>query len=156
MALAVLYKKGYDLMAEYVTTATQTVALDQNVLFTTSANCNRNCSIVHRDGSGIVTLKGSKEPCNPAKYLVTFGGNIAIADGGTVEPISIAIALQGEPIYSSTATVTPVATGDFFNVSTSALIAVPFGCCDTVSVENVSTTTAIDVANANLTVSRLG
>ena len=142
-------------MAEYVTTATQTVALNQNVLFTTSANCSRNCNIMHRGGSGIITLRGSNNPCNVAKYAVNFSGNIAIAEDGTVEPISVAIALQGEPLYSSTATVTPAAIGDFFNVSTTAIIAVPFDCCFTVSVENVSTTTAIDVANANLTISRI-
>lgn len=142
-------------MAEYVTLATQTVALNQNVLFIDSANCSRNCNIMHRGGSGIVTLRGSNSCCNPAKYEVNFSGNIAIAEDGTVEPISVAIALEGEPLYASTATVTPAAIGDFFNVSTTAIISVPCGCCFTIAVENVSTTTAIDVSNANLTVSRI-
>lgn len=142
-------------MAEFVTTATQTVALNQNVLFTDSATCSRSCNIMHRGGSGIVTLRGSNVPCNPAKYEVNFSGNIAIAEDGTVEPISVAIALEGEPLYASTAIATPAAIGDFWNVSTTAIISVPCGCCYTVAVENASETTAIDVANANLTVSRV-
>lgn len=142
-------------MAEYTSTSTQTVAIGQNVLFTESANCNRNCNIMHREGSGIVTLRGSNNCCNPAKYKISFGGNIAVAAGGTAGPISVAIALAGEPLYSSTATVTPAAIGDFFNVYTSAVITVPCSCCLTVAVENVSAGTAIDVANANLIVERI-
>lgn len=142
-------------MAEYTSTSTQTVAIGQNVLFTKSANCNRNCNIMHREGSGIVTLRGSNNCCNPAKYKISFGGNIAVATGGTAGPISVAIALAGEPLYSSTATVTPAAIGDFFNVYTSAVITVPCNCCLTVAVENVSAGTVIDVANANLIVERI-
>lgn len=139
-------------MAEYVTSATQTVADGQNVLFTETPICG-NCNIMHRDGSGIVSLRGSNNCCG-ARYKVTFGGNIAVATGGTVGPISIAIALSGEPIYSSTATVTPAAVGDFFNVFTAAIISVPCNCCLTVAVENTSET-PIDVANANLIVERI-
>lgn len=142
-------------MAEYTSTATQTVASGQNVLFTERTSRNRNCSIMHREGSGIITLRGSDRCCNPAKYKVSFGGNIAVATGGTVGAISVAIALAGESLYGSTATVTPAATGDFFNVHTSAVITVPCNCCLTVAVENASTGTAIDVANANLIVERI-
>lgn len=143
-------------MAQFVGTSTQTVALNQNVLFVDSVNCNKNCNIMHRNGSGIVTLRGSNNCCNPAKYKVSFGGNIAVATGGTVGPISVAIALSGEPLYAATATVTPAAIGDFFNVYTSAVVTVPCNCCLTVAVENTSTTdTAIDVANANLIVERI-
>lgn len=141
-------------MAEYVTTATQTVADGQNVLFTDSVGCRKNCNIMHRAGSGIVTLRGSNSCCNPAKYKVTFGGNIAVGTGGTVGAISVAIALSGEPLYSSTATVTPAAVGEFFNVFTAAVITVPCDCCLTIAVENTSGT-PIDVANANLIVERI-
>lgn len=143
-------------MAEYVTSATQTVAAGQNVLFTETAVCG-NCNIMHRTGSGVVTLRGSNNCCNTARYKVTFGGNIAVAEGGTVGPVSVAIALNGEPLYSSTATVTPAAAEtDFFNVFTAAIISVPCNCCLTVAVENVSDpATPIDVANANLIVERI-
>lgn len=142
-------------MAEYTSTATQTVTIGQNVLFTERTSGNKNCNIMHREGSGIVTLRGSNSCCNPARYKVSFGGNIAVATGGTVGPISVAIALAGEPLYASTATVTPAAIGDFFNVYASAVITVPCNCCLTIAVENASAGTAIDVANANLVVERI-
>lgn len=142
-------------MAEYTSTATQTVAIGQNVLFTERTSGNKNCNIMHREGSGIITLRGSNSCCNPARYKVSFGGNIAVAAGGTVGPISVAIALAGEPLYASTATVTPAAIGDFFNVYASAVITVPCNCCLTIAVENASAGTTIDVANANLVVERI-
>lgn len=142
-------------MAEFVNSNTATVASGQNVLFTETPICG-NCNIMHRDGSGVVTLRGSNNCCNTARYKVTFGANIAVAEGGTVGPISVAIALSGEPLYSATATVVPAAIGDFFNVFTQAIISVPCNCCLTVAVENVSDpATAIDVANASLVVDRI-
>lgn len=111
---------------------------------------------MHRDGSGVVSLRGSNSCCNTARYKVTFNANIAVAEDGTAGPISVAIALSGEPLYSATATVTPAAVGDFFNVSAAAIISVPCNCCLTVAVENVSDpATPIDVANANLIVERV-
>lgn len=144
-------------MAEFASTATQLVAAGQNVLFTEticqSCNCN---NIMHRSGSGIVTLRGSNNRCNPARYKVTFVGNIAVAEGGTVGPISVAIALDGEPLYSATATVVPAAIGDFFNVSAQSVICVSCGCCQSIAVENVSNpATPIDVANASIIVERI-
>lgn len=142
-------------MAEFVTSATSTVLAGQNVLFAETPVCG-NCNIMHRDGSGIVTLRGSNSCCNSARYKVTFGGNIAVAEGGTVGPISVAIAISGEPLYSATATVVPAAIGDFFNVFTQAVVTVPCNCCLTVAVENVSDpATSIDVANASLVVERI-
>lgn len=143
-------------MAEFVNSATATVLAGQNVLFTETAVCSKKCDIMHREGSGIVTLRGSNNCCCPARYKVSFGGNLAVAEGGTVGAISVAIAISGEPLYSSTATVTPAAIGDFFNVYTSAIVTVPCNCCLTVAVENVSDpATPIDVANANLIVERI-
>lgn len=142
-------------MAEYTTAATQTVAFGQNVLFTETVVCGKN-NVLHRGGSGIFTLRGSNNPCNPAKYEVEFGANIAVAEGGTVGPISLALALEGEALYSATATVTPAAIGDFFSISRGATITVPCGCCYTIALENVSDpATPIDVANANIRINRV-
>ena len=44
-------------MAEYTSTALQTVANGQNVIFTETPVSASRC-IVHREGSGIVTLRG--------------------------------------------------------------------------------------------------
>lgn len=141
-------------MAEFVSSATQTVAAGQNVLFTETAVKSCNCNIMHREGSGVVTLRGSNKCCNPARYKVTFGANIAVAAGGTVGAISAAIALAGEPLYSATAIETPAAVGEFNNVFAAAIISVPCNCCLSVAVENTSGT-PIDVANANIIVERI-
>ena len=140
--------------AEYSTVAVQTVAVDDNILF---GNGNRACRkgfIQHRDDSGIFFLKGATNGCR-AVYRVTFNGNIAIATGGTVEPISVALTINGEALGNATATVTPAAIGDFFNVGITTFIDIPCGCCVTVSVENVSDTTAIDITNANVIFDRV-
>ena len=87
---------------------------------------------------------------------MVYGGNIAIPTGGTVGPISIAISVDGEALGSATATVTPAAVGDEFNVFAAALVSVPRGCCVTVSVKNVTTPAqTIEVENANLLIERI-
>ena len=140
--------------AEYSAITAQTVAVDENVIFTNGSRACRKGFIQHRDTSGIFFLKGATNGCK-AVYRVTFDGNIAIAEGGTVEPISVALTINGEELGNALATVTPAAIGDFFNVSISTFIDVPCGCCVTVSVENVSDTTDIDVANANIIFDRV-
>ena len=140
--------------AEYSAITAQTVAVDENVIFTNGSRACRKGFIQHRDTSGIFFLKGATNGCR-AVYRVTFDGNIAIAEGGTVEPISVALTINGEQLGNAMATVTPAAVGDFFNVSISTFIDVPCGCCVTVSVENVSDTTAIDVTNANIIFDRV-
>jgi hypothetical protein len=140
--------------AEYSAIPVQSIAVDENVIF---ANGSRACHkgyIQHRDTSGIFFLKGATNGCR-AVYRVTFNGNIAIATGGTVEPISIALTINGEELGNAFATVTPAAIGDFFNVSVTTFIDIPCGCCVTVSVENVSDTTAIDLTNGNIIFDRV-
>ena len=140
--------------AEYSYVPVQTVDVDDNVLFMDGDRACRKGFISHRTGSGIFFLKGATNGCK-AVYRVTFDGNIAVATGGTVEPISVALTINGEALGNATATVTPAAIGDFFNVSITTFIDIPCGCCVTVSVENVSATTAIDVANANIIFDRV-
>lgn len=139
-------------MAEYTNSGVLEVASGQNIPFTETAVPASQC-IVHREGAGIVTLRGLTNQ-NAARFRVTFGGNIAVPDDGTVEAISIALAINGEPLTSATAVVTPAATGDYFNVFAAAFVAVPKGCCLTVAVENTSTQ-SINVANSNLIVERV-
>lgn len=156
-------------MAEYTYNPVQTVEPGQNVILNDNIRCPKGY-VLHRNESGIVILRGivNGGGCF-ARYQVTFNGNIAIPDGGTVGPIAIALAIDGEPILTSRAIVTPAATAtdpptgeNFFNVTSTAIITVPKGCCFTVAVENVSTPAtaggvapAILVQNANLTVSRI-
>jgi len=139
-------------MAEFTANAVQTVSAGQNVQFTETPVCGSKC-IVHREGSGIVTLRGITNQCK-ARYKVSFGGNIAIPAGGTAGEISIALSIDGEPLASAKAIVTPAAVSEFFNVFTAVFVEVPKGCCLTVSVENTSTQ-AISVQNANLIAERV-
>lgn len=141
---------------ELTANALQTVNTNQNVLFTENPVCNNNCSILHREGSGLVSLRGlTRGCCCFARFLVQFSANIAIPTGGTAAtPISLAIAIDGEPVAGTTSTVTPAAEAQFNNVSGFCYITVPSGCCSQISIENVSTQT-IDVQNANLLVERV-
>ena len=137
---------------EIIAVATQTVAENQNVLFTDSVTCG-NCSITHRDGSGLVTLRGTTNQCR-ARYKVSFGGNIAIPTGGTVEAISLALAIDGEALGSSTMIVTPAAVEEYFNVFGAMFVDVPKDCCLTASIQNTSTQPIL-VQNANLIIERV-
>ena len=139
-------------MSEYTAFAEQTVAASSNVLFT-DAPIDNSCSIVHRAGSGIITLRGITRQCR-ARFRISFGGNIAIPTGGTVEAISAAISVDGEALATSTMIVTPAAVENYFNISSEALVDVPAGCCLTISVKNISTQ-PINFANSNLIVERV-
>ncbi len=140
-------------MPEYTAINRQTVPAGQNVPFTESpVPCNKGY-VVHREGSGVFTLRGiTNQRC--ARYKVSFGGNIAIPAGGTVGPISVALALEGEPLGSATAIVTPAAVDEFFNVFAAVYVTVPCGCCVSVAVENTSTQ-PIDIQNANIIIERV-
>lgn len=150
-------------MAEYVYNPIQLVEPNQNVLLRGSIPCNRGY-VYHREESGILTLRGivNNSCVCFARYQVTFNGNIAVPEDGTVGPIAIALAIDGEPIQTSRAIVTPADVDEYFNVTSTAIITVPKGCCFNISVENASfgetaadPATAINVQNANLTVSRI-
>jgi hypothetical protein len=138
---------------EYSYPLVQTVAVDENVLFLNGNRCCKKGLVQHNDSSGIFRLKGVNG-CRTI-YKVHFNGNIAITTGGTVEPISIALTQNGEVLRNAVATVTPAAIGDFWNVSFETFIEIPCGCCDTISIQNISATTGIDVINANLIIDRV-
>ncbi len=147
-------------MAEYVYNPVQVVLPNQPVILDDSIPCNRGY-VYHRNQSGNLILRGITPNCF-ARYQVTFNGNIAVPEDGTVGPIAVALAIDGEPIPTSRAIVTPAAVDEYFNVTSTAIITVPKGCCFSISVENVSegataadTPTAINVQNANLVVSRI-
>lgn len=139
-------------MAEYTNASIVAVATGQNVPLTETA-VNGGCNVMHREGAGIVTLRGNTNQCR-ALYRVSYGGNIAIPDGGTVEAITAALSVDGEALASATATVTPAATENYFNIFVSAIVSVPRGCCVTVAMENTSVQT-VNFANSNFTIERI-
>ena len=137
---------------EIIANELQTVLSGANVQFTDTVVPGKACTM-HRDGSGLVRLKGLTDQCR-ARFKVSFGANIAIPADGTVEAISLAIAIDGEPIATTTMIVTPAAVEEFFNVFGAIYLDIPRGCCSQISVRNTSTQ-AIDVQNANLIVERV-
>lgn len=139
-------------MAEYSNSSIVSVAAGQNVPLTETAVAGNGC-IVHREGAGIVTLRGLTNQCK-ARFKVGFGANIAIPTGGTVEAITAALAINGEPLSSATAAVTPAAVENYFNIYVTAFVEVPRGCCLTVAAENTSQQTIL-FANANMIVERV-
>ena len=139
-------------MAEFSNSNIVSVAAGESLPLTETAVKAPVC-IVHREGSGLVTLRGLTNQCR-ARFKVSFGGNIAIPTSGTVETISVALAVSGEVLNSATAIVTPAAVDQFQNVFTAVFIEVPRGCCVTVAVKNTSTQ-AVSIANSNLIVERV-
>ena len=144
-------------MAEFVYNNIQTVQQNASALLDDAIPCNRGY-VVHRPGSGILTLRGIvNNPCGRfARYRVAYDGNIAVPTGGTAGEIQLAIAIGGEVVPTSIAAVTPTVVDSYFNVSGFAIIDGPAGCCYTVAIENASETDiSLNLRNLNVEVTRL-
>lgn len=142
---------------EYTAIQAQQVAPANNVIFyNTVIPCNKGY-VVHRDGSGLFTLRGLTSQCQSrARYLVTFSANITAFDPiETATPVSVALALNGEALPETDSIVTVGAAGFFYNVSRSVYVDVPKGCCLTLSIKNTSDDVNINVANAVITIDRV-
>lgn len=149
-------------MAEYLENEVQPVALNSPVLFDSSIPCNRG-NVYHEDDTGVFILRGNTNNCF-ARYLVDFNGNISIPTGGAVTPISVAISVNGETRPTSKSIFTPTAVDVYGNVTSTAIVTVPKGCCFSVSVRYTDATTddpatvptpQINVQNANLRITRI-
>lgn len=151
-------------MAEYIYNEVQLIQPGATALLNTAIGCNKGY-VVHRAGSGILTLRGIvNNGCSKfARYRVAYDGNIAVPEGGTAGEIQLALAIGGEVVPSSLAAVTPTVANAYWNVSGFAIIDVPAGCCYTVSVENASVSetpattpaSALNLRNLNVEVTRL-
>ena len=147
--------------AEYLANELQSIPLNTPIEFTASMPCTRG-NVIHENGTGIFILKGNTNQCY-ATYKVSYNGNIAITEGGTVTPIAVAIVVNGEPRLTSRAISTPAAAEQFNSVTSPATIKVPRGCCFTLAVEYVSgitdgttvPTPVIDQINGNLEINRI-
>lgn len=137
---------------ELTASALQTIVPGSNVIYTDIVvpGCS---SIVHRPGSSLVTLRGLT--CQSrARFKVHFGANIGLPTGGTIGPISLALAINGEPLVSTTMISTPAAVEEYNNVSREIYVDVLAGCCTQISVKNL-TEESINVQNANLIIERV-
>lgn len=148
-------------MAEYSNSTVQTVNPGESIVFTeTPVPCTRGF-VRHREGSGNFLLSGyvpytggcGCNRSNSALYLVDFGANIAVPTGGTVEAISVALTIDGSTLPASIMTVTPAAVEQYFNVSRAINVEMWRGCCETVTIRNISEQPIL-VQNANIIFSR--
>lgn len=147
-------------MAEYLYDNAQSVLLNQAAIFDSSIPCNRG-NVIHEDGTGIFILRGNTPNCF-ARYQVVFNGNIALPEGATVTPIAVSLSVNGEARSTSKAIYTPAAIEQFGNVTSTAIITVPRGCCYTVALRAVPASTdtivtpapVITLQNANMTIVR--
>lgn len=151
-------------MAEFNTgSVVQSVPLNQAVALYTSIRCPKGY-VYHEDGTGIVILRGivPNSNCCFARYKITFNGNIALPEGGTPGPIAVSLSVNGEARPASIAIVTPTAAEAFFNVTSTATVDVPRGCCFSLALRHVPASTdptvtpapVIDIANGNLDIQR--
>lgn len=149
-------------MAEYIEVSEQAVALNNPVIFNSSIPCTKGC-VFFEDGTGVFILKGKTNNCF-ARYQITYNGNISVPEGGAVTAIGLAISVNGESRPSSLAIFTPQAVEEYGNVTTTALVTVPKGCCFSMSIRYVDATTSdpavtptptITVANSNLVINRV-
>lgn len=148
--------------AEYLANNAQAVALNSPVLFTASIPCTKGY-VYHEDETGIFILRGITNNCF-ARYQVTYNGNISVPEGGALTPIALAISVNGEPRPTSEAIFTPQAVEELGNVTSTAIITVPRGCCFSVSVRYIDATVddpavtptpSITVQNSNLVIDRI-
>lgn len=146
-------------MAEWTSVARQVVNPGEAIVFTETAVPCPYGLILHREDSGAFLAKGIAVKNQPRRccclvpqsvtYKVSFGANIAVPEGETVGPISVAIALDGNTLLGTEMEITPAAVEEFGNVSRCTPIGIWKGCCQTVSVRNTSAV-PIAVENANL------
>lgn len=150
--------------AEYLANAPQPVALNAPIIFTASIPCTKGY-VYHEDETGIFILRGIVN-CPTAcfaTYRVTYNGNVAVPEEGELTPIAVALAVNGEPRPTSRAIFTPAAVDEYGNLTSTAIIKVPRGCCFTLSIEyvqatddpTVTPTPIITVQNSNLVIDRI-
>lgn len=148
-------------MAEYGYNAVQLVSLNQPLIFSASIPCTRGY-VYHEDETGNFILKGATPNCF-ARYRVTYNGNVAVPTGGAVTPIAVSISVNGDSRPTSRAIFVPAAVDTYGNVTSTAFITVPKGCCFNLSVRYVAAdedpatvpTPVIEVQNSNLVITRV-
>lgn len=146
--------------AEYSIVTPQTVAPNQPAVFL-NAPCPCREGMIFKKSGGVFLL-ASNAPDNTCScgcgcrriyetdYEVEVHANIEIPTGGTVEEISLALAVDGVVDPASIMSFTPAAVEVAGNVGTSIIVSVPSICgCDSVAVVNASTQD-ITINNASL------
>lgn len=143
-------------MAEYRMNAVQTVTPNGSVIFSNDFfPCNKGL-IVHQNDSGLFQVRGIvNNPCAEyGKLKINFGANVAIPTGGTVEPITLAITVNGVTEPATTMISTPAAVLEYNNINREVEIPIPRGCCQNVAVTNTSSQDIV-ITNAIIDLDRI-
>ena len=150
-------------MAEYSANAIQTVNPGESVIFDVVVEPCLRGFVRHRNGTGSFLLSGAsnRRKCGcrcclanqEVDYLVLFGTNVILPEGGTAGEVSLAIVVDGTTVPASQMIETLAAVGDVANVSRSITVPIWMGCCESVSVRNTSDQ-PIQVQNANIIIKR--
>lgn len=141
-------------MAEYSANAVQTVQPGAFAVFTaTVVPCNMGL-IQHEDDTPLFSLSGWRPNNNvccckrnrSAMYDTTVNMNVALSEGATVAPISVALAIGGVAYPLSQMDSTPAAVQEFNHIGTELSVPILNGCCQYVAVQNTSAQ-PIDIKN---------
>ena len=131
-----------------INTTPQTLSnIGDPVVFNTNSMSRCNANIRHRAGSGIVTVRGSGCVCNPARYRVSFHGNVSGLTGET----QLAVYLNGEQLPETVMSVVPAAAADALSIDVETEVIADFGD-SSVSVRTL--TAGVTVNTASLIVER--
>ena len=133
-------------MAEFIASA-QTLAAGDVVAF--NGSTKRCANVVHRDGSGTFTLRGSKNCCNPAKYIVHVHAVITAAAATTTYQLQLNVG--GEPIKSSLISVVSAASGNVLTGNAAIMVDSCF-CCEKLTLRAV---TAVPLTSADIIIERV-
>lgn len=125
-------------MAEYITTADQSVVLNGDIPFNqVSIRCTKGN--VLPVAPGLFTLRGGTNG-NPARYRVSVSANVQIPTGGALTPIALGITYDGVVLPESIAIITPQAVAEYQHIYNEVTVVVPCGCCANVGVRYVDGT----------------
>ena len=156
-------------MAQYSTSSDQTIPAGGSAVFDLAPVPCRRGLIYHRDGSAIFRLAspaalGFGRGCGcaccgmpTAKYNVSFHGNVGLPEGAAIIPITLALALDGEPDPDSVMESSPATADIYNNVGTVVVEEIPWLCrCGSVSLRNTSTAPIVLRAGATITLDFAG
>lgn len=111
------------------------------VTYPAHGNYRCNVNIRHRAGTGAITVRGSGNACNPARYYVAFHGNVT----GVAGSVQLGIYQDGELIPETVMSVFAAATTNVLSVTSFADITADFGD-STISVRTLTPGVIINTA----------
>lgn len=133
-------------MAAYSANAEQTVQPGAFAVFTATVIPCEMGLIQHSDETPLFSLSGWRRNNNcccgrnkPTRYMTSVNMNVALAEGATVEPIAVAIAIDGVAFPISEMDSTPAAVGDYNHIGTDVPVPILNGCCQNVAIQNIGT-----------------